>query len=355
MNLSINDLSPELLRLLLVLFSTIAAHVLVNRALKRAEMAASNTNNIWDDSLIAAAKKPLPTLVWLTGLAVALHLVQRQTGEQLLDYLAPVRNIGFIVCIAWFLFKLIREAADRAVAARSQPGDAEDRTTVDGISKIARIVVVVIAALMVMQTLGFSISGVLAFGGVGGIAVGFAAKDLLANLFGGLMLHLDRPFNIGDKIRSPDRQLEGVVEHIGWRQSSIRANNMAQLFVPNSLFTSIIVENVSRMSHRRIEEVIGLRYEDLAKIPAITADIRSMLLAHPDIDTEQSVMVAFNKLGESSLDLALLAFTKTSVLVEYHSVKQDALLQVTAIVAHHGADFAFPTRTLLSPHPAHSA
>ena len=147
----------------------------------------------------------VPMLIWLSGLAFVLHLVHRQTGEHLLEYLAPARNLGFIVCTAWFLFKLIRELADNVIAKRLQNGAGADRTTVDGLSKISRIAVFVVSILMVMQTLGFSVSGVLAFGGVGGIAVGFAAKDLLANLFGGLMVHLDRPFNIGDKIRSPDK------------------------------------------------------------------------------------------------------------------------------------------------------
>lgn len=342
------ELTPDIIRLLLVLGGTMLAHFLLVRALKQAETAASHTENIWDDAIITAAKKPLPTLIWLSGLSFMLHLVQRQTGEQLLDYLAPARNIGFILCVSWFLFKLIRELANNAISARPLVDGAEDRTTVDGLSKIARIVVVVLAALMMMQTLGFSISGVLAFGGVGGIAVGFAAKDLLANLFGGLMIHLDRPFNIGDKIRSPDRQIEGVVEHIGWRQTSLRAANMSMLFVPNSLFTSIVVENSSRISHRKIDEVVGLRYADLDKIAAIVAELHAMLTAHEDIDTEQSLVVALNQFAESSVDITVQAFTKTPVLDEFHDIKQDVLLKIRAIVSRHGADFAFPTRTLIT-------
>jgi len=342
------ELTPDIIRLLLVLGGTLLAHFLVSRALKRAAEVATHTENIWDDALITAAKKPLPALIWLSGLSFALHLIHRQTGEQLLDYLSPARNIGFILCVSWFLFKLIREAANNAISSRPLIGGAEDRTTVDGLSKIARIVVGVIAALMVMQTLGFSISGVLAFGGVGGIAVGFAAKDLLANLFGGLMIHLDRPFNIGDKIRSPDRQIEGVVEHIGWRQTSLRAANMSMLFVPNSLFTSIVVENSSRISHRKIDEVIGLRYADLDKVAAIVADIHTMLTAHEGIDTKQNIVVALNQFAESSVDITVQAFSKTPVLDEFHDIKQDVLLKIRTIVSKHGADFAFPTRILIT-------
>jgi MscS family membrane protein len=339
-------LSPEILRLLLVVLTTVTAHFFASRALNRAAALAEHTDNIWDDAFIAASRKPLPLLIWLGGLSFFLHLVHRQTGEQLLEYLAPVRNIGFIVCIAWFLFKLIREIADNVLAKHHTTGSGADRTTVDGLGKIARIVVVVIAILMIMQTLGFSISGVLAFGGVGGIAVGFAAKDLLANLFGGLMVHLDRPFNVGDSIRSPDRQIEGKVEHIGWRQSSIRAVNMSLIYVPNSLFTSIIVENTTRMSKRRIQETLGLRYEDLAKLSAIIADIETMVRTHPGIDTDERIVVSLNSMAEYSLNITVIAFTRCTDLTEFHQVKQDVLFQIAAIVARHGADFAFPTRTL---------
>lgn len=338
--------SPEILRLLLVLAATIAAHYLARRALRHAENIAARTNNIWDDSLIAAATRPLPVLIWLSGVSFVLHLVHRQTGEQLLEYLAPARNIGVVLCIAWFLLKLIRELANNAVEARAQLGEEVDRTTIDGLSKVARIAVVVIAALAVLQTLGFSVSGVLAFGGMGGIAVGFAAKDLLANFFGGLMVHLDRPFNVGDTIRSPDRNIEGKVEQIGWRQTVIRSPNMTPIYVPNSLFTSIVVENPSRMSHRRIREVIGLRYNDLGKMSAIVAEVQTMLQSHPAIDTEQAVVAAFDQFADSSVNFIVQAFSKTTNLAQFHATKQDILLKVSDIIARHGAEIAFPTRTL---------
>ncbi len=340
-------LSPEAIRLLVVFVATIAAHFIARRALLHAEKVASRTYNIWDDSLIEAARRPLPVLIWLGGVSFALHLIHRQTGEQLLDYLAPARNIGVVVCIAWFLFKLIRELGDNVVAARVRRGEEVDRTTVDGLSKISRIVVIVVAALGVMQTLGFSISGVLAFGGMGGIAVGFAAKDLLANFFGGLMIHLDRPFNVGETVRSPDKQIAGKVEHIGWRQTRIRSADMALIYVPNSLFTSIVVENPSRMSHRRIRETIGLRYDDLGKMCAIVEEMKTMLKSHPEIDNEQAVIVALNQFADSSLNIHLQALTKTTEAEQFHAVKQEILLKVADIVAAHGADFAYPTRTLL--------
>ena len=105
-------------------------------------------------------------------------------------------------------------------------------------AKLLRLSVAITAFLVIIQTLGYSVSGLLAFGGVGGLAVGFAAKDLLANFFfGGLMIHLDRPFTIGDWISSTDREIEGVVENIGWRLTIIRAFDKRPIYIPNSLFT----------------------------------------------------------------------------------------------------------------------
>jgi MscS family membrane protein len=343
-------LTPEIIRLILVFVATVAAHFIVRRVLLHAKRASTRSSNIWDDSLVEAAIQPIPVLIWLSGISFALHLVHLQTGEQLLEFIAPTRNIGVILCVAWFLLKLIRELANNVVLSRPQTGDEIDRTTVDGLSKVSRIVVIVVAALTVMQTLGFSISGVLAFGGMGGIAVGFAAKDLLANFFGGLMIHLDRPFNVGEVIRSPEKQIEGRVEHIGWRQTRIRATNMALIYVPNALFTSIVLENPSRMSHRRIKEVIGLRYEDLDKMGAIVEDVSSMLKNHPAVDpaddSEQAVFVAFNEFADSSINFVFQALIKTTKLRQFHTAKQEILLNVSEIITRHGAEIAFPTRTL---------
>ncbi len=260
--------------------------------------------------------------------------------------MAPLRDVGVVVCLGWFIFRLIRLAGNRYIEVRLEKGEEVDKTTVDALSKLGRLSVVVVMVLVIMQTLGFSVSGVLAAGGIGGIAVGFAAKDLLANFFGGLTIYLDRPFSVGEWIRSPDKQIEGTVEAISWRHTRIRGFNKNPIYVPNAVFTTIVVENPSRMSHRRIKETIGLRYEDIGKMAPIVADVRSMLQAHPEIDAGQTLIVNFNEFADSSVNFFIYTFTKTRVWVDYHEVKQDVLLKVADIIARHGAEIAFPTRTL---------
>jgi MscS family membrane protein len=221
-----------------------------------------------------------------------------------------------------------------------------DPTTIKAVSKLFRAAVVITAVLVIMQFLGYSISGLLAFGGIGGIAVGFAAKDLLANFFGGLMIYLDRPFSVGDWVRSPDKEIEGVVEDVGWRLTRIRTFDKRPLYIPNAVFANISVENPSRMLNRRIYESVGIRYDDIACMAPIVDQVTAMLREHEEIDSDQVIIVNFNKFAPSSLDFFVYAYTKTTDWVKYHKVKQDVLLQVSAIIEANKAEIAFPTSTL---------
>mgnify|MGYP003637482955 FL=1 len=224
-----------------------------------------------------------------------------------------------------------------------------DETTVRAIGKLLRASVIITAVLIAMQVFGYSISGLLAFGGIGGLAVGFAAKDLLANFFGGLMLYLDQPFKVGDWVRSPDKEIEGTVEDIGWRLTRIRTFDKRPLYIPNAIFNSISVENPSRMLNRRIYEKVGIRYDDISKMGVIVDDVRKMLREHAEIDQNQTLIVNFNAFAASSVDFFVYTFTKTTNWVRYHEIKQDVLLKVSDIILSHSAEIAFPTSTVHVP------
>jgi len=260
-----------------------------------------------------------------------------------------VRDVGVIFCVTWFLVRLVTKVQNNLLDAQKESEQKMDVTTANAITKLIRLSIIITAFLVALQTLGFSISGVLAFGGIGGIAVGFAAKDLLSNFFGGLMLYLDRPFKVGDWIRSPDREIEGVVEDIGWRLTRIRTFDKRPLYLPNSIFSTIAVENPSRMSNRRIYETIGIRYDDAGKMKVIIKDVNEMLTQHPAINENMTLMVNFVSFAPSSLDFFVYTFTHTTVWEEFHEIKQDILLRITDIIEGHGAEFAFPTSTLHVP------
>ncbi|MGB3595554.1 mechanosensitive ion channel family protein [Pseudomonas neustonica] len=331
-----------------VLCALVAAYV-VKLILDRLERRAELTTNMWDDALVYAARRPAWVLIWSMGLMWAARITANEMDEGLADVLDQCQRILLIVLLCWFILRLMKEVEKRLVDTRYRQKPV-DKTTVNAVGKLLRASVIITATLVVLQSLGYSVSGVMAFGGIGGIAVGFAAKDLLANFFGGLMVFLDRPFAVGDWVRSPDRDIEGTVEHIGWRLSRIRTFDKRPLYVPNSIFNNIVVENPSRMSHRRIYEHLGIRYADVGQMEPIVQKVRDMLKEHEDIDQEQTQMVFFDRCAPSSVDFFIYCFT-TPVWAEYHRVKEDILLKILAIINDHQAQVAFPTSTLHLPDP----
>jgi MscS family membrane protein len=331
-------------------FIVVLAMLVINYAqkkiLQRLLEKAESTKNTWDDALLSAMMRPLSVLVWVLGLTFAADIIYDNTRATIFEIVPAIRDVGVIISIMWFLVRFIRAGEENVLKARQLRGEEVDRTTVEAIGKLLRLSVIITGVLVVLQTLGFSISGVLAFGGIGGIAVGFAAKDLMANFFGGLMIYLDRPFTVGDWVRSPDKEIEGTVENIGWRLTRIRTFDKRPLYVPNSVFTSIAVENPSRMTNRRIYETIGIRYDDASKMDGIVRDVKAMLKQHPEIDTNNTLIVNFNKFAPSSLDFFVYTFTRTTEWVKFHEIKQDVLLKILDIIDQHGAEVAFPTSTL---------
>ena len=334
-----------------VVLTIVVANFVLKLVLAKARRQTEKTRTAWDDALLHALQKPARLLVWVVGLTFAAEIVQHVTDAVIWGAIGPVRDIGVIASVTWFITRFIHFAEKNIVEEARLKGKTIDKTTADAVARLLRISVLITAVLVTLQTLGYSISGVLAFGGIGGLAVGFAAKDLLANFFGGMMIFLDRPFAVGDWIRSPDREIEGTVEHIGWRLTCIRTFDKRPLYVPNSVFANIALQNPSRMTHRRIYETIGIRYDDVAKLDVIVAEVKQMLHAHEAIDDSQTLMVNFNAFGPSSLDFFIYTMTHTTVWSEFHEIKQDVLLRIHAIIARHGAEIAFPTSTVHLPDP----
>ena len=342
-----------LTQVFLVVFATVTTNFLLMRAIDVAERLVAKSESLWDDALLEAARIPVRLFIWTIGISVAIDILDNVTATELFSYLPQARSIAYIVIFSMFLTRFIT-FAEHNIVDPERLAKPMDQTTARAIAKLLRVSVMITALLIILQELGYSVSGVLAFGGIGGIAIGFAAKDLLANFFGGMMIYLDKPFVVGDWVRSPDRSIEGTVEDIGWRLTRIRTFDKRPLYITNSMFASIVVENPSRMSNRRIFENLGIRYDDGAKMKVICDDVREMIRQHPEIDTDQTIIVHFNRYGDSHLEFMVYCFTRTTEWVKYHAIKEDVMLKIMAIVEGHGAEFAFPTRTLhlaLEGHP----
>lgn len=340
------SLNDWMIQVFIIVLGALLINFVMKRVLNKIADKFAKTKNPWDDAFIHAIERPASLLVWVLGVTFAAHIIKEETGEAIFDAVDPVRDVGIVVCLMWFLVRGVKNVEHNIIELNEADDPDYDKTTAVALSKLVRLSLLITGALVGLQTLGISVSGVLAFGGVGGIAIGFAARDLLANFFGGLMVYLDRPFSVGDWVRSPDRNIEGTVEDIGWRLTRIRTFDKRPLYVPNSVFTSIVVENPSRMSNRRIKETIGIRYDDLHKMEGIVLKVKQMLQEHEDIDTKQTLIVNFNQFNSSSLDFFIYTFTKTVNWIRFHEVKEDVLLKIADIVEAEGAEMAFPTQTL---------
>lgn len=335
---------------LIIFVLTIASHYIVSKVYRYLTPKVEKSHLNWDAALLRALFLPFKSLIWIVSLSLIIQILGFHfEAVAFSSYFTPLRNFFLILILLWFALRFIKNMETDYVRGQKKRKKPYDKTTVRAVCQISRIAVIVLATLIYLQSRNINLSAVLAFGGAGGIVVGLAAKDLLSNFFGGLMIYLDRPFSVGDWIRSPDREIEGRVEHIGWRLTRIITFEKRPLYVPNSIFSTVSVENPSRMSHRRIKTTIGIRYDDALKVRNIVKDIEEMIRNHLEIDSSQEVIVRFDDFGPFSLNLLIYAFTKATEKALYLQVKQDIYLKAIDIIEKSGARCAFPTTTVHFP------
>ena len=308
----------------------------------------------FDDIILKSIQKPLTYLIILVSLILIFEALN--SLFQIFEFFdtSKVIYLLIVILISWTLLRILNGYYSNKSFLRNLK-ESDDPMVVEQTYEITirifKIIVIIITALTLMQEFGLSISGLLAFGGVGGLVIGLAAKDLLSNFFGGLMIFLDRPFKVGEFIKSPDRNIEGIVESIGWRLTVVRTFSKNVLYIPNSAFANIVVENATRMTNRRINQVIGLRYDDLDKIPKIVDDVRIYLESHNDIDQSNKPTVYFQSFSASSCDFFIRAFTNTKDWREFLKIKEQVLYKVSEIINNHNAAIAFPTMTIEMDNP----
>tara|TARA_Y100000588_G_scaffold70175_1_gene71969 strand:- start:2965 stop:4104 length:1140 start_codon:yes stop_codon:yes gene_type:complete len=294
-------------------------------------------------TLLETMRKPTTFILYIMAVTVSIGLINQNLDIELLDKVKSLRGLLILASIGHFSFNFIKGIKNGKLQDIEKEEIKGDKTTIQIAANISNVLMFVIIGMMALQELGLSVSGLMAFGGIGGLIVGLSAKEFLADFFGGLILIADKPFKVGDWIRSPDRNIEGTVEDIGMRRICVRTFDKRPLYIPNSVLSTVTIENPSRMTHRRIYETIGLRYEDADKMSSITRKVREMLESHSGIDSSQTLMVNFNTYGSSSLDFFIYTFTKTTDWKTYHGIKHNIMLSIYEIIKEEGADIAFPT------------
>lgn len=312
-----------------------------NRLLKWLE----NGRAEWLHSLLQSYERPLQTFWNVLGLYLALKFLflflSMPGWEFWIDKL--FRSV-VIILAAWGLFRFTGASASWMVRLGQRFDVQLDQIFIPFLSKTLRVLVVVLTFTVLAQEWGYRIEGLIAGLGLGGLAVSLAAKDLLANLFGGLAIVTEKHFTIGDWIETPT--VEGTVEGITFRSTLVRTFDQALVTVPNSILANEAIKNWSKMGKRRITYHLGISpFTPREKIQRAVQRIREMLQNHPDIHP-QTIFVYFERFGESSLDLFLYFFTKTTVWGEYLQVREDCNLKILQILEEEGIELAFPSRRL---------
>lgn len=301
-------------------------------------------NKPWQDSFVRALIKPLSIFVWFFACVHVIDLIAFRTYTAIpVETMHMALLIGAIICLSWFCLRWKKNIIQELSIKSKQHIIAIEQNKIDVIDKLVTVIILFSTILILMEATDRSMNTIIAFGGVGGLAIAFAAQEVFSNFFGGLMVYATHPFSKGDWIQVPDKDIEGIVEDIGWYMTRIRHLDKRPIYVPNSTFSKAVVITPSRMTHRRIKEIIGLRYEDMPSLRAIITDIRKMLKNHPEVDTQNSIIVNFDAFGLYSLDILVQAHLKVIDSEGFARVKDDILFKIADILQEHNAEMASPT------------
>jgi len=331
---------PWIVELFVVVFLLLFVNILLKKIIVR-----SKTND-WRFHFDYAVIAPGRVVLWILLIAFGADLLGREFKLQGVSYVAPLRNAAIIFCLSWFLLRWKR-VFHREAMARPGPhvrGKLHmDPFTVEMLSKLFTITVIFMTMLIVMSIFGLNIAPLITFGGIGAATLGIAGRDVIANFFGGFMIYLTRPFMIGDDIELPQKKLTGKVEEIGWYFTSIRDAQKKALYIPNAVFSTEPLLNLSRMTHRRMEESIGVRYEDLDKIPKILEEIRALVTQHPDVDNQLLQSIFLERLGDTAIQIEVKVYITCTRYEEFMEVKQGLLSEIYRIIQNAGAEIPYPT------------
>jgi MscS family membrane protein len=293
-----------------------------------------------DDKIVAAFFKPLEWLILLTGVFVALRYLPLSIGAD--NLILDIYRSAVIGLIAWGFYSL---AGGESVLSK----EFKERFQIDDIliaflSKVVRFIVLALALVVIAQEWGYEVNGFIAGLGLGGLAFALAAQDMLSNVFGGIVIIMEKPFSIGDWVETPS--VEGIVEDISFRSTKIRAFDQSLVTVPNSTLAREPITNYARMGKRRIRFSLGVTYDTpRLKLEQCVGRLRDMLENHPEINQER-ILVYFETFNDSSLDIYLYFFTNTTVLEEFMAVRQDINFKIMQILEEMEIDVAFPSRSI---------
>lgn len=328
----VNPLTVAYLKVVLLLMLTCFINWLLSFILKKLNLLVQKTTNRFDDSVISSLSKPIFFFIWATFLSVSINIINIDNRLNLSHFNKNFLIIYLSICVLWLCFRFVDNYKKNIIIERQNKGLKIDFFTLSFLAKISKAIIIVIGILSIMIFFKINIGGILAFGGISGIVIAFATKDILSNIFSAVAIYINKPFTIGDWISSPDREIEGVVQNIEWRQTTIMTFDKYPIHVPNTIFSEIIIQNQSHINYRRILESFYIRYEDINKVQKITQGIIVSLRQNKRINQEQTLRAYLDTLDCSAIKITIYTFTNTKSWEEYLSIKQEVLLSAYEVV-----------------------
>ncbi|AOS44447.1 Low conductance mechanosensitive channel YnaI [Lacunisphaera limnophila] len=304
---------------------------------------ASRTTTTLDDKLFPALEGPVKASIVVVGTMLSLKVLKLSpTADQTLGY---TYTAAFSLVLFWGFLRAFDTVLDhlQEVAHEKHLGLAP---FMPWIKKSLLTIVFVFGVLMIAQSLGADVKAFLAGLGIGGLAFALAAQDTIANLFGSVVVAIDQPFKIGETIRIAGSI--GTVEDIGLRSTKLRLVDRSLMIIPNKTVAAEAITNLSRFTARRVEQVFGLTYDATpAQLEAITAEIRRMIEAEPEVNAPDT-HVYFRDFSASSLDLWVVYVTKDPDFAKHMALRQRLNLAIMRAIQARGLAFAYPTQTVYS-------
>ncbi len=300
-----------------------------------------------DDSLLDTISPSVRLL--FVALAVWVFGVILRLPPDADDFIRHVIRSIVAFSIVWAIYRAAAVLSSILESLARRTETSLDDYMMPIVQKTIRTLVVALGVVILVQEWGYDVGGLIAGLGLGGLAFALAAKDTVANFFGCMMILIDKPFVVGDWIKT--NNVEGTVEEIAFRSTRVRTFAQALVTVPNAMMAADSITNWTRMGKRRITYKLGVTYSTKrSQMAECLHRIEEMLRNHNKIH-QQTIFVEFTDFGDSALEIFLYFFSKTTVWGEYLKVRTDVNLKIMEIVENLGMSVAFPSRSLYIENP----
>jgi MscS family membrane protein len=293
-----------------------------------AKRAALKTKADIDDFYVETLKRPFEFFVVIIGINIAasvLTLPVKPVDIHL--YAITAIRVAAIIAISWFFFKLTDAIADYLGRIWQNNNSGPDHRMWPILQISVKIVVSILAFVMIIQNMGYSISGLIAGLGIGGLAFALAAKDTLSNFFGAVVLFTDRPFIAGDVIKSGD--VTGTVEQIGIRSTRIRTLDKTLISVPNSVLANSVVDNLSQRLKRRNSFTISIPGGISSELAAKAAEVIEVAVKSQDgVSAGEGVSARFTGFAAGAINISVQYNVETKDELEFLNIQQKVNLEI---------------------------